>query len=113
MGDVIPLSGRRRRARKRIYFTRADLSGLMQLYSRRVASGEWRDYAIDHQPGLAAFSIFRHSSERPLYVIAKTAENGGSGGEWLVYHGPRRLKKARSLAEALTAFDREVRLISS
>lgn len=111
MGDVIPLTARRRRARKRIYFTRADLSGLMQLYSRRVASGEWRDYAIDHQPGLAAFSIFRHSSERPLYVIAKTG--GGTDGEWLVYQGQRQLKRTRSLSEALAIFDRQVRLISS
>ncbi|MEM7563519.1 MAG: DUF2794 domain-containing protein, partial [Pseudomonadota bacterium] len=35
----------------------------LQLYSTRVARGEWRDYAIDHSAGVAIFSIFRHANE--------------------------------------------------
>ena len=42
-----------------------------RLYSMRVASGEWRDYAIDFRPGMAIFSIFRHTAEQPLFAIAK------------------------------------------
>ena len=60
------------RARRRIVsFDRRELSRLLNLYSLRVASGEWRDYAIDFRPGMAIFSIFRHTAEQPLFAIAK------------------------------------------
>src|SRR5215475_9378718 len=64
------------RARRRIVsFDRRELSRLLNLYSLRVASGEWRDYAIDFRPGMAIFSIFRHTAEQPLFAIAG-ASNG-------------------------------------
>jgi len=61
-----------RRAR-RIFFSRRELDQLLQLYSRQVARGEWRDYAIDQSEDTAAFSVFRHSLDSPLYTIVKTA----------------------------------------
>ena len=61
-----------RQARKRIVsFTRAELGRLLNLYSLRVASGEWRDYAIDFLKDRAVFSVFRRSSEMPIYRIEK------------------------------------------
>ena len=48
---------------RHIYFDRRELNKLLSLYSRRVARGEWRDYAIDHGPGMAVFSVFRHSHD--------------------------------------------------
>ena len=68
------------RARRRVVsFNRHELSRLLGLYSKRVASGEWRDYAIDFRPGMAIFSIFRHTSEQPLFAIAKVP-NGAKDG---------------------------------
>ncbi len=51
--------------------SRGELQRILNLYSRRVASGEWRDYAIDHLENMAAFSVFRHSLDKPLFTIAK------------------------------------------
>jgi len=61
------------RRQRRIFFSRRELDQLLQLYSRQVARGEWRDYAIDQSDGSAAFSVFRHSLDAPLYTIVKTA----------------------------------------
>src|SRR5271165_2841746 len=44
-----------------VYFTRFELNQLLGLYSRHVARGVWRDYAIDHRDGMAQFSVFRHT----------------------------------------------------
>ena len=52
-------------------FEREELQRILDLYGRMVAAGEWRDYAIDFRPGMAIFSIFRHTSEQPLFAIAK------------------------------------------
>ncbi|HMA14084.1 MAG TPA: DUF2794 domain-containing protein, partial [Kiloniellaceae bacterium] len=40
-----------RKSPRRVFFDRAELNQLLSLYSRNVASGEWRDYAIDQVGG--------------------------------------------------------------
>jgi hypothetical protein len=96
------------KARRRIVsFDRRELSRLLNLYSLRVASGEWRDYAIDFRPGMAIFSIFRHTAEQPLFAIAKVPSAGG----YMVYNGPRKLAHGESLEEVLGVFDRKLRLL--
>lgn len=81
----------------------------------RVASGEWRDYAIDFRPGMAIFSIFRHTAEQPLFAIAKIpgGPNGAaSGGAYMVYNGARKLAHGDSLEDVLRVFDRKLKLLS-
>ena len=100
-----------RRTRKRIVaFTRGELNRLLNLYSLRVASGEWRDYAIDFRPGMAIFSIFRHTAEQPLFAIAKVP--GGNQGGYMVYNGPRQLAHGDSLEDVLGIFERKLRLLT-
>ena len=36
-----------------VTFERGELDRILGLYGRKVAAGEWRDYAIDHRPGMA------------------------------------------------------------
>lgn len=52
-------------------FNRQELSAILAVYGRKVAAGEWRDYALDLGPEKAVFSVFRRSSECPLYRIEK------------------------------------------
>jgi hypothetical protein len=112
MGDLLRLDGYRRPARKNAkptYFTRIELNQLLSVYSQRVASGEWRDYAIDHRPGLAVFSIFRHTQERPLYAVAKRP--AGKAVEWLVFSDRERIARANTLGEALRVFEKKLRVV--
>jgi hypothetical protein len=83
---------------KTTYFERAELLQLLRLYSRKVASGEWRDYALDHREGVALFSVFRHSHESPLFTIVKR------GREFAVFRGRQRLGTAQTIADVLTHF---------
>ena len=57
-----------------VFFERLELDRLMRFYGRMVAAGEWRDYALDALPDRALFSVYRRSSEAPLYQIEKTPE---------------------------------------
>lgn len=109
MTDPINLAEHRRRAR-RVNFNRAELSHLLSLYSARVAAGTWRDYAIDHGPTAAVFSVFRHSHEQPLFHIRKTQSRPGRPVEYSVEEGPRRICVGTDLAHVLTVFDRRLRL---
>ena len=54
-----------------IAFNREELSQILNVYGRKVASGEWRDYAIDTLREKAVFSVFRRTTEVPLYASRK------------------------------------------
>jgi hypothetical protein len=101
-----------RRSRRRVSFDKRELRELMEIYSRRVASGEWRDYAIDHEAGMAVFSIFRSAYELPLYRIAKIAGRSvAEQTEWMVVSGSQRLKRTSDLMDALSVFDRKLEIV--
>jgi hypothetical protein len=85
----------------------------LSLYSRRVIDGEWRDYAIDQDTRHASFSVFRRSSDRPIYTVCKLADGTHAEGDYVVYSGGKAVKRSRSMSEALAWFDRSLRLVSS
>ena len=100
------------RAAKTTFFDRNELHQLLSLYSRRVAAGEWRDYAIDHRDGTAIFSVFRHTLDSPAFSITKRLQKNGHGGAYEVHDGRQRVKRSSSLAEALSVFERPLRVVS-
>ena len=100
-----------RRPPRRVYFSRMELSQLLSLYSRRVMSGEWRDYAIDHISDAAIFTIFRHSFDRPLFRVTKAFKAAGRPAEFTVFAGPRQLRGGPNLGDVLTVFEQPVTLV--
>ncbi len=93
------------------FFDRNELGQLLSLYSRRVISGEWRDYAIDQKSGSAVFSVFRHSQDAPLFRIAKRANGNPARDKYVVQRGRETLKQAASMSEALSFFGTGLTLI--
>ncbi len=108
LGD---LKGSAKLSSSATYFDRTELNLLLSLYSRRVMSGEWRDYAIDLRAGMAVFSVYRHSQDRPLYSVAKRVA-AGREGEYLVFRGPEKLAQARTLSKVLAVFPSHLRVVS-
>jgi hypothetical protein len=98
-----------RRARGGVYFDRHELRRLLDIYSRRVMTGEWKDYAIDHQSGRAIFSIFRHTFDSPVFAITKRRE--GKRCAYQVFSGPQKIKQSSTIEGALLIFDKELREI--
>lgn len=52
-------------------FRKEELNIIINIYSRKVAAGEWRDYDISHLSYVAVFSVFRNSTDFPIYRIQK------------------------------------------
>ena len=110
MTELVRLADRKRP--RQVYFSRPELMQLLALYSRQVAAGEWRDYAIDHKAGMAIFSVFRHSFDRPLFSIAKSSDNQRPAG-YAVFSGPRRLKAGGSLLDVLAVLEGRPKLVGA
>jgi hypothetical protein len=101
-----------RKLRKPLFFNRAELGQILATYSSRVACGEWRDYAIDHLPGAAAFSIFRHTHEMPLFVIEKQQRHPKESARFILRDRQKTLMKASSISDIISYFNRLPRLVS-
>lgn len=65
-------------------FDRRELGVILAVYGRKVAAGEWRDYALDFGREKATFSVYRRSSEWPLYRIEKNPKNARRQGAYSV-----------------------------
>jgi hypothetical protein len=65
-------------------FDRRELDEILAVYGRKVAAGEWRDYAIDLGREKAVFSVFRHSSACPLFRIEKNPRLARKRGAYTV-----------------------------
>ena len=101
-----------KKLRKTLFFSRVELGQILATYSSRVACGEWRDYAIDHMQGTAAFSIFRHSHETPLYVIEKQQRHPKEAAKFILRDRQKTLLKASSVNDIIGYFDKLPRLVS-
>ena len=94
-----------------VRFDRKELNQILRVYGFRVASGEWRDYAIDMLKGRAVFSVFRRTSEVPLYMIEKNPKLARRQGAYSVVNGSGHvLKRGHDLAQVLRFFDRKPKL---
>ncbi len=95
-----------------IAFNREELSQILNVYGRKVASGEWRDYAIDTLREKAVFSVFRRTTEVPLYRIEKAPKLSRRQGAYSVIAATGLiLKRGHDLARVLRALDRGLRLV--
>ncbi len=87
-------------------FHRRELSVILGLYGRMLSAGLARDYAIDHLKDRAVFSIFRRTSERPLYRVEKRPKDANRQGAYsVVSEQGGTLKRGRDLAQVLKVLD--------
>ena len=94
-----------------IFFDKKEFDQLLSIYSPRVMSGEWKNYAIRHDPTMAAFLIFRTNSSQPSFTIVKR-KLIGSKPEFVVYRGRARMKQSGSLSEALSVLKQKLKLVN-
>ncbi len=89
------------------FFDRRELDRILQVYSRKVMAGEWRDYAIGGDDAGAVFAIYGHASPWPLFCIAKRPNSSRRKARFQVSAGTRVLQTAPSLEAVLKVFDRK------
>ncbi|MYZ49322.1 DUF2794 domain-containing protein [Propylenella binzhouense] len=90
-----------------VAFTRRELDVILRIYGRQVAAGEWRDYAIDHLQDRAVFSIFRRTSEMPIYRVEKVPAWARKQGAFRVVSAAGAiLKRGHDLATVLRVLDK-------
>jgi hypothetical protein len=97
-----------------VTFNRRELNRILDLYGRKVAAGEWRDYAIDFQKDRAVFSVFRRTSEVPLYRIEKNPKLERRQGAFSVTSASGMIvRRGHDLDRVLRAIDVPLSLVTN
>ena len=110
-----PAAGHRNQpAPATVSFNRAELNAILRVYGRKVAAGEWRDYAIDQLSDEAVFSVYRRSAEMPLYRILKQPRLARRQGAYTVMAaGGLILKRGHDLRVVLRVLEPHLRLVEA
>src|SRR4026208_410950 len=96
-----------------VTFSRRELNRILDLYGRKVAAGEWRDYAIDFLKDRAVFSVFRRASEVPLYRIEKNPKLARRQGTYSVISATGLIvRRGHELDNVLRAVDKSLKLVA-
>lgn len=95
-----------------VTFDRRELQLILNVYGRKVAAGDWRDYAMDFLRERAVFSIYARVSERPLFIIEKTPRLRNRQGQYAVTNQQGRiLKRGHDLAQVLRVLDPQLAVV--
>ena len=94
-------------------FNRHELNEILAVYGRKVAAGDWRDYAIEMGRDRAVFAVYRRASEFPIYRIEKTPKLARKQGAFsVVAAGGLILKRGNELRQVLGVLEKAVRVVS-
>jgi len=92
-----------------VSFQKPELTIILSLYGRMVATGEWRDYGISSLKEVAIFSIFRRTAENPIYKIEKRPKLRNRQGEYAVVGiDGQILKRGHDLKSVLGILERKL-----
>ena len=58
-------------SKKEKFFIRKELQTILNLYARKVSSGDWKDYGLSINRKEITFDVYQRTSERPIYKISK------------------------------------------
>ncbi len=95
-----------------VAFSRGELLDILNVYGRNVAAGEWRDYALDFGRERAVFSIFRRTSEVPIYRVEKNPKLARKQGAFSVITATGLiLKRGHDLKRVLDVFQKNLRVV--
>ncbi|MPZ55856.1 MAG: DUF2794 domain-containing protein [Rhizobiales bacterium] len=98
----------------RVTFNRRELDRILRLYGRKVAAGEWRDYAVDFLKDRAVFSVFRRSAEVPIYRIEKNPRLERRQGAYSVISATGLIvRRGHELDGVLRALDKGFSVVAS
>jgi len=89
-----------------VFFDRRELAAILNIYSRMVGRGEWRDYAIGHDRESCVFAVFRRAADGALFRIIKTPKLARRQGAFAILgQGGRILRRGRELPILLRYFE--------
>ena len=95
--------------KKLLFFSKIELTSILNLYSKQVSKGVWKDYALDSKIDNAIFSIYRHTQDKPMYQIIKNSIKGfRNKPTFYIKKGEEIISKSSKLSIILSHFEKKL-----
>ena len=92
-----------------IFFSKYELTSILNLYSKQVSKGFWKDYALDSSGNTAIFSIYKHSQDKPIYQIIKKSIKGFRNmPDFSITKDNEIINKSREISIILSKFEKKL-----
>ena len=92
-----------------LYFSKNELTKILNVYSKGVSKGNWKDYALDSKIDNAIFSIYRHTQDKPMFQIIKNSQKGfRNKPSFYIKKGEEIISKNKSLFTILSSFEKKL-----
>jgi len=66
------------------FFEKDELKIILDLYSKKVSEGSWKDYGLSISSKQVGFSVFRNATENALYKICKNFKPKNKNLKYLI-----------------------------
>ena len=63
----------------KFYFSKTELSKILNCYASGVSNGNWKDYALNFNSNEAIFSFYKHTLASPECILKKLKEKKKKG----------------------------------
>ena len=95
--------------KKIIFFSKLELTSILNLYSKQVSKGFWKDYALDSKVNTAIFSIYKHSHDKPIYQIIKKSIKGFRNmPDFFIKKDEQTINKSNEISTILSKFEKKL-----
>tara|TARA_B100000586_G_scaffold24365_1_gene16036 strand:+ start:6186 stop:6530 length:345 start_codon:yes stop_codon:yes gene_type:complete len=93
--------------KKEKFFVKKELQTILNLYARKVSSGDWKDYGLSINKKEITFDIYQGASEKPIYRISKNLNPKNKIEKFYVLDGNGKVvKKSESLDNLINKIER-------
>ena len=84
--------------KKESFFVKKELRSILNLYAKKVSSGDWKDYGLSVNKKEITFDVYQRASEKPIYRISKNLDpNNKSERFYILDRNGMIVKKSESL----------------
>ncbi len=84
------------KGKEKVTFSKKDLNSIINIYSKKVSNGLWKDYSINFEKNYAEFSIYKHTHASPEFSIVKNKKK-----IFYIYSRKQELKKSKYIKDVL------------
>ena len=97
----------------KLYFSKSELSKILNCYSIGVSNGNWKDYALNFKSNEAIFSFFKHTHASPDCVLKKYKEKKKKKTLYNLYINNKKNTKYENIDSLLSSIRRSQLFIIS
>ena len=84
-----------------IFFNKAELQLILNLYAEMVSNGEWKDYGLSISKKEVSFNVYHRTSEFPIYKITKNLNPKNKTEKYLIKDTQNKIIKNSENLEVL------------